>query len=373
MSWLEQERNRQYHPVADLFPLLEGEEFDELKADIAANGLLEPIWIHPDGSILDGRNRHRACIEIETRPGFRTWDNGGSLVSFVTSMNLHRRHLSYDQRVGIALKLEPAFAEEARGRMLAGTPVPKSAQGRAVVKAAEQTNVGTTAVKEMKAIQHEQPDIADQLIEGKTTVRKERKKQNDRKKREAVKTYTQQVATSPVLQKTYNVIYADPPWDYGGSGLMNAEACKHYAVMSLDEIKQYPQKVGLKVADDAVLFLWVTNPFLEQSFEVLTAWGFDYKTNIVWRKTELKKWGVGFYVRGQHELLLIATRGNFTPLDKHISPPISSVLEAPIAQHSTKPEVTYDIIERLYPNTTHIELFARNVRAGWDHLGDEAK
>ena len=121
MSWLEQERNRQYHPVADLFPLLEGEEFDELKADIAANGLLEPIWIHPDGSILDGRNRHRACIEIETRPGFRTWDNGGSLVSFVTSMNLHRRHLTYDQRVGIGLKLESVLADEARKQQGART------------------------------------------------------------------------------------------------------------------------------------------------------------------------------------------------------------------------------------------------------------
>jgi hypothetical protein len=141
---------------------MEGAEYDELKSDIAKNGLLEAIWLHPDESIIDGRNRHRACIETETRPRFRTWDGKGSLVSFVVSMNLRRRQLTYDQRVGIALKLEPAFAEEAKRRQgrrtdLANIP-PNSAEcyGEAAKQAAEQANVGKTAVKEMKSAQHRQ-------------------------------------------------------------------------------------------------------------------------------------------------------------------------------------------------------------------------
>ena len=99
------ELDRPYHPIANVFPLLQGEEFEQLKADIAANGLLEAIWLHPDGRIIDGRNRHRACIETNTEPRFRAWDGQGSLVSFVVSLNLHRRHLNESQRAMIAAKI----------------------------------------------------------------------------------------------------------------------------------------------------------------------------------------------------------------------------------------------------------------------------
>lgn len=187
ITWLEAEKDRKYHEIAQLFPLMQGDEFEQLKADIVANGLREAIWLHPDGSILDGRNRHRACIETEIEPPhFRTWNGDGSLVSFVVSMNLHRRHLTYDQRVGIALKLEPAYAKEAKKRMLAGTPVPNSAQGRAAEQAAKQAKVGKSAVVEMKAVQEAgDPEVADKLIAGKTTVRKERKR-HKRQKKEAL-------------------------------------------------------------------------------------------------------------------------------------------------------------------------------------------
>lgn len=120
-NWLEQEQQRPYHKVASLFPLMEGSEFEELKADIQANGLIEPIWLHLDGSILDGRNRHRACLEVGTEPTFRTWDNHGSLVVFVVSLNLKRRDLNSGQRAVIALEVLPMLEEEAKERQrLAG-------------------------------------------------------------------------------------------------------------------------------------------------------------------------------------------------------------------------------------------------------------
>jgi hypothetical protein len=86
--------NREFHEVANIFPMMQGEEFDALKADIAANGLREPIWLHPDGRIIDGRNRYRACCELSIEPEYHTWNGSGSLVSFVVSLNLHRRHLT---------------------------------------------------------------------------------------------------------------------------------------------------------------------------------------------------------------------------------------------------------------------------------------
>lgn len=168
----------------------------------------------------------------------------------------------------------------------------------------------------------------------------------------------------------FNVVYADPAWEYNNVGL-NGAANHHYSTMRSETIYNLPRQLGLCVADNAVLFLWVTNPFLQEGLECISRWGFVYKTHLVWVKTELEKPGIGWYVRGRHELLLIATRGSFTPLNEHISPPIGSVLEAPIREHSRKPDEVYEIIERLYPNCNYIELFARHRRDGWHSWGDE--
>ena len=94
-----------FHPVADLFPLMQGDEFDAHVADIREHGLREPIWLHKDGSIIDGRNRYRACVKIGIEPQTRTYtgpDTG--LVAFVVSMNLQRRyHPAWGQTVAYML------------------------------------------------------------------------------------------------------------------------------------------------------------------------------------------------------------------------------------------------------------------------------
>jgi len=176
---------------------------------------------------------------------------------------------------------------------------------------------------------------------------------------------------SSTPQGTYNVIYADPPWQYNNSIGKWGPANSHYSTMPTEDICALLEKIELGIAENAVLFLWTTNPFLEEALQVIDSWGFEYKTNIVWVKTELQKPGSGFYVRGRHELLLIATKGSFTPLDQNISPPIGSVVEAPVQEHSKKPEQIYEIIEKLYPKCNFIELFARNKREGWQQWGDE--
>lgn len=112
------EGHRRYHEVANIFPLMTGADYDALKADIAEHGLREPIWLHPDGSIIDGRNRHRACIETGTPPRFETWNGCGSLVAFVVSLNLHRRHLTPSQRAMIAAETLPMLEEEGRLRQI---------------------------------------------------------------------------------------------------------------------------------------------------------------------------------------------------------------------------------------------------------------
>ena len=169
----------------------------------------------------------------------------------------------------------------------------------------------------------------------------------------------------PLPEGIFNVIYADPPWQYDNTGL-NGSAENHYRTLSLEEL----MALNLPVGDDAVLFLWVTNPMIEDALQLIYAWGFEYKTSMVWVKRNLEKPGVGFYVRGRHELLFICVRGSFLP-DQMGKQPVGSVIEADVQEHSRKPDVVYGIIEGLYPRGKYLELFARRARANWTSWGEE--
>ena len=167
----------------------------------------------------------------------------------------------------------------------------------------------------------------------------------------------------------FDVILADPPWPYDNQLTSWGPTSLHYATMGLDDIKA----LQVPAADNATLFLWTTNPFLKDALEVVSAWGFEYKTNIVWVKTNLHRPGSGFYVRGHHELLFICTKGNHVP-GQTGKEPISSILEAPVREHSRKPIEAYEVIEAMYPASRYLELFARGAaRPKWEVWGDESR
>lgn len=172
--------------------------------------------------------------------------------------------------------------------------------------------------------------------------------------------------TPPLPKGPFDVIYADPPWEYEFSMSPRGDPERHYNTMTVEEI------CALKIptTENALLFLWATNPKLEEVFEVIEAWGFTYRTNMVWVKD---KFGTGYYVRGQHELLLIARKGDVYPPEESYRPPSvfrpPSVLIAPRMEHSAKPQEVYKIIEHMYPNGKYVELFARKKREGWVSWG----
>jgi N6-adenosine-specific RNA methylase IME4 len=374
------EQEREYHPVADLFPPMSSEEYEELKASIAKNGLQVPIWLHPDSRIIDGRHRHRACIDTDTPMQFRTWNGVGSLVSFVVALNLDRRHLTPGQKAAVAVDALPRYEAEARERQAGGQGgvllsqiIDEGKTGKAAELAARDFGTNRQYVHDAKRLAADAPELFEQVKAGNLTIPKAKKIKKQRETMESVRAYTEQVKDSQTFDKVYNVIYADPPWDYGYQNPEGVNiASAHYHTMPIDDICSFLGDSGINVANDAVLFLWVTNPFLEKALQVVKAWGFTYKTNMVWVKTERKRPGAGHYIRGQHELLFICTRGSFTPLDKHISPPIGSVLEYPQREHSEKPDELYQTIERLYPDCTYLEIFARGRRAGWEAIGNDA-
>lgn len=159
----------------------------------------------------------------------------------------------------------------------------------------------------------------------------------------------------------FNIIYADPPWEYEFSETSIRDVEKNYPTMKLEEIKS----LEIPTAKDCVLFLWATAPKLREALEVIEAWGFEYKTHCIWDKEWI---GMGYWFRGQHELLLIATKGNpGTPLK-----PVSSVYKEKRTEHSRKPNYYYNLIEDYFPKGKYLELFARKKHNDkWTTWGNE--
>jgi N6-adenosine-specific RNA methylase IME4 len=171
------------------------------------------------------------------------------------------------------------------------------------------------------------------------------------------------------------VIVADPPWMYKDKlpGPKRG-AAKHYPCMTLSEIIRTPLLPPLH--DNCVLFLWRVSAMVEEAYQVVRGWGFVPKTELVWEKTDQAEEkivsGMGHILRGSHETCIVARRGR--PLDRE-SKGEQTVFRAPRPrQHSAKPEVFYQIVERLYPlelwPEAHVELFARRRRRGWIQVGD---
>jgi N6-adenosine-specific RNA methylase IME4 len=167
--------------------------------------------------------------------------------------------------------------------------------------------------------------------------------------------------------KTYPVLLVDPPWDFckGIKTTANRSMDNHYPCMSLEEIMALP--VSKLATDAAVLFLWTTSAHLAIAMQVIQAWGFAYKSHLVWVKQSI---GMGFYFRNKHETLLVAARGEMpAPLPSNRP---ASLIRAPRGKHSEKPAFVHKLIERMYPDLPKIELFARVPVPGWASWGNQA-
>ena len=190
---------------------------------------------------------------------------------------------------------------------------------------------------------------------------KRRQEKEERERKRAEHRASLQAVELP--DRKYEVIYVDPPWRYDYSPTDGRRIENHYPTMDLEEIKA----LEVPAAEDCTLFMWATSPKLAEAFEVLEAWGFSYRTCMVWVKDKI---GMGYYARQRHELLLIAKRGE--PAVPEPSNRPDSVITGERLEHSAKPVKTYELLERMYPNESKVELFARQPREGWASWGNEA-
>lgn len=364
------------HDLAGIFPLIAGDEFADLVASIKLNGQREPIVLF-DGKILDGRNRYRACLAAKVEPVFEDY-TGADPLGYVIDLNIRRRHLNEAQRSLVGARLanmgegRPSketssieLVSQAAAADLLKVGVASIKRAVTVLDSAEPEIIlaveqGVLAISQAAALAKAEPEfqtaVAEKVLEG-------------MKPMEAAREVKGALASANSVRQPsgkYRVIYADPPWSYGNTQPdYHTEQRDHYPVMKLDEIMALP--VDEWTEDDAVLFLWVTSPMLEEAFDVIGAWGFDYKASFVWDKI---KHNMGHYNSVRHEFVLVCTKGSCQPDERKL---FDSVVTSDRTAHSVKPDTFYEIIEALYTHGAKLEMFARRPRKGWKQYGHIAE
>ena len=167
----------------------------------------------------------------------------------------------------------------------------------------------------------------------------------------------------PCPDGQYTLVLADPPWQYDCKKSYTRTIDKNqYATADPDSI------IGMKpgTADDCILFLWATAPLLPEALAVMAGWGFQYKSQAIWDKEII---GMGFWFRGQHELLLVGVKGDVHPPEEGNR--CGSVFREKRGDHSVKPDCIYEWIEKAFPGFVKLEMFSRRAREGWTVWGNE--
>ena len=356
-----------------LIPPLSTEEMIALERSIIAEGCRDPLvtW---NGYIIDGHHRYSICQkynieftvvnkpELESELDVKLW---------MINNQFSRRNLSIAVRLDLAFQFKEFEQEKAKNRQLRTLKnnsknntldrsdlTYREETGKsleAVAKMAE-TSYGT-AFKYEKLIEKAPKEIKQEVIEGKVSIDRAYRNLQKAERLEANK-----VTEWP--EGKYRVIYADPPWSYGDERSGMGGAIDHYNTMSLEDIKDLSVKELAE--DNAVLFMWATAPLLEEAFEVVNAWGFKYKTNIIWNNV---KPNLGNYTSVRHEHLIIATKGSCTPDNTERFNSVQTIERT--GRHSEKPEEFRNIIETLYTYGNKIELFSRKKVEGWEVYGNE--
>lgn len=175
--------------------------------------------------------------------------------------------------------------------------------------------------------------------------------------------------------RKYDIIYADPPWKQTRGGKKNVRQNSSgkpldYPVCSLLEIEEHLRQADSLTEGDSVLFLWTIDKYLFEAQQIAEMLGYKLHARMIWDKVT----GIpaAFTVRYGHEYLLYMYKGKLTPVAKEERGKIHTVFREKVQKHSQKPDIAYEIIERLYPSQLKIELYARRSRPGWDCWGNQA-
>lgn len=378
-----------------LLPHLSDDDFEALKASIAAHGVLVPVEYDEAGNILDGHHRVAVCKMLGladwprlVRKGLTEEEKRG----VARQLNLARRHLSNGQKqqvIKAQLKDSPKLSSRAiaaklgvdhktvgaaRRRMAEGGEIPhlETVLGR--------NGVSQPAIKPIKTMYLPEKANVKELKNVAKQIRTAELAHNRKVRLSLVGEIAKRgrLVAGEMPRSAFPIGYADPPWKQEAwSDETGQDKGLPYPSMSLDEIKALCAGDRSPFTRDAVLFLWVTTNRLHHGMQVLEAWGFEYKSAITWDKVHI---GMGRLVRDRTEHLLIGTRGTISLAPEMGIQPESLYSEAK-TEHSRKPVWFAEQIDRLYPDLPKLELFQRRaslaegdvrLNGKWEFWGNEA-
>lgn len=370
------------HPLAYLIPDMQEYEWENFIDDIRVNGLKIPLDITSDNIVLDGKNRLRASKELNLkRVPVRIFDvpiDEDEALIHIWRTAVLRRHLTQGQMTAIAIELNSLLKENklTHDEMAQRFKVSNRNLCRASIVRKKEPELlndvrdGKLSLGDAEILaKTEEPEVRARAIKH---IKKDPKLKAFRAvlqaKQEINKTKTKHIQV-PLLPE-YKTILADPPWDYEeitNSSYKSSSSFRcdsDYTRMTLEQIADLTidgKHISEYATEKAHLYLWTTNTMLEASFDILRAWGFEYKTMLTWGKPYI---GLGHYFRTNTEHILFATRGNLETLTDNTP----TWFQADKSKHSSKPEHIYNLIEN-NSYAPYLELFARKNRKGWTSWG----
>jgi len=368
-------KNLQIDPeFRSLMPRLTREEYESLEKSLCAEGCRDSLVVWKGKNIVvDGINRYEICRKygIPFKVVEKKFGSTDEAKLWIIQTQLGRRNLTYYAKGTLGLELASLKASEAKQRQRehGGTAPGKSRalssnltevlpldtrKEAAKIAGVSEGTLHMVKVINEKATEQEKAQLSNP--NSRVTIHKV----YGRIRRDELKTETPAFPAGK-----FAFIYADPPWTFEFVESENRTVQNHYATMSLEELMLLP--VPTIAQNDCVLMMWAPACKVDEAMQLMKAWGFTYRTCAVWVKDKV---GLGHWFRTQHEMLLLAIKGNppTPPPEKRFS----SVINAPRPQqHSEKPDKVYKLIEQMYPRFEKIELFARQARKGWIGWGNQ--
>ena len=355
--------DKESHEFADIFPMIEGQQLEQLKADIKEHGLLQPIVLF-EGKILDGRNRYTACKQLGLEPKLETY-SGSKPLEYVISLNLQRRHLKPDQRAVLAQEIMPMLEEEAKKRQQGGQggillrEIIPIAKGRPSEHAGKMFDVNEKYIRDIKKLKEQGKDeIIQEIKLGHKSLVDVKREARIEKIAEQRKEIEAEVIKQP--EGKFDVIVIDPPWNYGDEyDPEGNRGTVDYPTMTQQQLKE----IQLPAKDGCVLWLWVTNNFITDAYELLEEWGFETKSFMTWNKVNM---GTGHWLRNVTEHCILAIKGK--PFFDNKS--YTTLLTEKRTGHSVKPNSFYTMVDEICAGRK-LDYFAKKPREGWEVYGDE--
>lgn len=353
-----------------LIPPLLPEERSGLESMIITEGCRDALvtW---QGVLIDGHNRYEICQNhgIPFKVEDKEFDTRDEVKIWIIQNQFSRRNLPAYERAKLALVLKPLIAAKAKENQYEGfnqhslcqkSDKPSIDTKKELAKVA---GVSHDTISKVEKIETKAPEeVKVKLSTGEMSINEAykeiRKVEKEEQKQIAIESLNKEISEPNGL---YHVLVVDPPWQYE----KRAEDATHrgrclYPTMTIQEIMD----MEIPAEENAILWLWTTNAFLHEAYHIIEGWDFTPKTVLTWVKDRM---GTGDWLRGKTEHCILAIRGK-PVIDLSNQ---TTVLNAPLREHSRKPDEFYDMVNNLCPGRK-IDIFSREAREGWDQWGCES-